>query len=101
MNIHFARVPLTLLLLACCVASTLGQTSRRQLTLEWIFGPEGRTLASVPATAWLDDGGLVILDNRRPLAEQTFEKLHPATGQRQALVDSARALADLRRTVEG
>jgi dipeptidyl-peptidase-4 len=107
MNVHdlaarFARVPFTvLLLLACCVANTLGQTSKRQLTLEWIFGPEGRMVASVPATAWLDEGTLVILDNRRPLPEQTFVKLNPATGQRQSIVDSARALADLRRVVEG
>ena len=99
---RFARVSLTsLLLLVCCVANTLGQTGRRELTLEWIFGPEGRTVASVPATAWLDDGTLVILDDRRPATARTFEKLNPATGQRQALVDSVRALSDLRRTIEG
>jgi len=68
-----------LLILACCVANTLGQTGKRELTLEWIFGPEGRTVASVPATAWLDDGTLVILDDRRPPANRTFEKLNPAT----------------------
>ena len=90
----------TVLLLACCVATTLGQT-RRELTLEWIFSPEGRTVASVPTTAWLDDGSLVILDNRRPPAQQTFEKLNPATGQRQPILDAARALADLKRSVEG
>ena len=107
MNVHdlaarFARRPFTvLLLLACCVTNTTGQTSKRQLTLEWIFGPEGRMVTSVPATAWLDDGTLVILDNRRPPAEQTFEKLNPATGQRLSIVDSARALLDLRRVVEG
>src|SRR3982750_4835172 len=78
-----------LLLLACCVANTLAQTGKRELTLEWIFGPEGRTVASVPATTWLDDGTLVILDDRRPPAARTFEKLNPATGQRQPLVDSA------------
>src|SRR6185503_16274452 len=99
---NFARVSLTvLLLLACCIANVLGQTGRRDLTLEWIFGPEGRTVASVPATAWLDDGSLIILDDRRPANARTFENLNPTTGQRQSLVDSARALWDLRRTVEG
>jgi len=94
------KVPLTILvLLLCCVANTLGQTSKRELTPEWVFGREGRAVASVPATAWLDDGTLVIQDNRRPPAEQTFEKLNPATGQRQPIVDAARALADLRRTI--
>ena len=99
---RFVRVSLTsLLLLVCSVASTLGQTGRRELTLDWIFGPEGRTVASVPATAWLDDGTLVILDDRRPANARTFEKLNPANGQRQALVDSVRALSDLKRTVDG
>ena len=94
------KVPLTvLLLLLCCVANALGQT-KRELTPEWIFGPEGRMVASVPATAWLDDGSLIILDDRRPRAEQTFEKLNPATGQRQSIVNSARALADLRRNID-
>lgn len=84
-----------------CVLNVLGQTGRRELTLEWIFGPEGRPVASVPATVWLDDGALVILDDRRPPAARTFEKLNPATGQRQTIVDAARALADLKRAVEG
>jgi dipeptidyl-peptidase 4 len=106
MNIHdltarFARVLLPGLLLACVVTNTHAQTSKEKLTLDWIFGPEGRMVASVPATAWLDDGSLVMLDNRRPLAERTFEKLNPATGQRQSIVDSARALTELKRIVEG
>ncbi len=98
----FARVTITsLVLLACCVASTLAQTNKRELTLEWIFSPEGRAVASVPTTAWLDDGTLVILDNRRPPAEQTFEKLNPANGQRQSIVDAVKAVTDLRHNVEG
>ena len=96
---RFVRVSLTLLLLACCVANTLGQTEKRELTLEWIFGAEGRAVASVPATAWLADGSLVILDNRRPPAERTFEKLSPATNERRPIVDSARALADLKQAL--
>lgn len=107
MNVHAPAVRLArpalpvLLLLACCAANILAQTGKRELTVEWIFSPEGRAVASVPTTTWLDDGSLVILDNRRPLTERTFEKLNPATGQRQSLVDAARALADLRRAVEG
>ena len=89
------------ILLVCCAAIAPAQTSKRQLSIEWIFGPEGRAVASVPATAWLDDSTLVILDNRRPTREQTFEKLNPATGQRQVIVDSARALADLKIAITG
>ena len=99
---HFARVKLTaLLLLACFAANTLAQTGKRELTLEWVFSQEGRAVAGVPATAWLDDGALVILDNRRAPAERTFEKLDPATGQRRQIVDAKRALAELGQAVEG
>ena len=97
-----ARIPLAvLLLLACCAANTLAQQSKRELTLEWIYGPEGRAVASVPTTAWLDDGTLVMLDNRRPSSERTFEKLNPTTNERRSIVDSARALAALRRSAAG
>lgn len=92
---------LTSVVFVAAVATTLGQTSKRELTLEWIFGPEGRAVASVPTTAWLDDGSLVLLDNRHPRAEQTFEVLNPATGQRQPILDEARALSNLRRAVAG
>ena len=91
-----ARVAFTtLLLLICCVANTPAQ-NKQKLTLEWVFGPEGRAVASVPDTAWLDDGSLMMLDNRRPPAQQTFEWLDITTGQRHAMVDAARALADLK-----
>src|SRR5215831_9559263 len=72
------------------------QSERRQLNLEWIYGPEGRSVASVPQTAWLDDGSLIILDNRRAARERTLEKLNPRNGQRAAIVDPVRALADLK-----
>src|SRR5688572_18653410 len=99
MNVH--RILLTVLLVVCCAATSPAQTTKRELTIEWIFGPEGRSVASVPTTAWLDDGSLVLLDNRRPAAERTFERLNPATGERQPLVDATRALADLKRAVDG
>ena len=103
MKIHkltarFARV---FFLTLCFAASTLAQAEKQKLTLEWIFGPEGRALASVPSTTWLDDGSLVIFDNRRPPNERIFEKLDPASGQRRPMVDSARALAELKRVVDG
>ncbi len=83
-------------LLVVCAQLAAAQSERRPLTLEWIFGPEARAVASVPTTVWLDDGSLVMLDTRRPPRERTFEKLNPASGQRISMVDAARALADLK-----
>jgi dipeptidyl-peptidase-4 len=101
-NIHesssrFARVYFFgLLLFAAWTAVAVAQGERRPLSLEWTFGSEGRSVASLPATAWLDDSSLVILDSRRPARERTLEKLNPASGRREPLVDAARALADLK-----
>ena len=97
-----SRVSLLVLVsIVWCAVTALGQTEKRALTLEWIFGSEGRAVASVPVTAWLDDGTLVMLDNSRQPGERTFEKLNPATNERRPIVDAARALADLKRAVEG
>ena len=94
---RLSRAYLTsLLLLVASAAVAVAQSDKRPLTLEWIFGAEGRAVASVPPTTWLDDGSLVIFDTRRTPGERTFEKLNPATGQRAAMVDAVRALADLK-----
>src|SRR5215204_3721280 len=98
---HFFKLVLTtpfLLLALASVATAQGE--KRLLTLEWMFGAEGRAVASVPQTAWLDDSSLVILDSRRAPRERTFEKLNPATGQRAPMVDAVRALADLKAVVD-
>ena len=90
-----------LILLLFCAAAGFGQTEKRQLTLEWIFGPEGRSVASTAPTTWLNDGTLIIFDNRRPARERTFEKLDPATGERNPIADRATGVASLNSTVEG
>lgn len=61
MNVH--NLAVLLLLIVCCVANTLGQTSKRELTVEWVVGPEGRAVAGVPTTAWLD-GKRILKDMR-------------------------------------
>ena len=77
------------------LTAVFAQPEKRQLTLEWIFSPEGRSVASLPATAWLDDGTFVLLDSRKPASERTFERLNPATAARQAIFDRAKLLASL------
>src|SRR5215207_8752632 len=74
-------------------------TAANGLTLEWVYGDEGRRVASVPAHAWLSDGRLLLLDVRRPPAERTFEVLDPSTGARQPALDMAAAVASLKSLV--
>lgn len=90
------------IILCLALASTLSaQTEKRQLTLEWIFGPEGRSVASLPPTSWLDDGTAIMLDTRRPASERTFERLDPAKSMRRIVVERAKVLASLSAGVEG
>src|SRR5688572_1058095 len=97
----YSRLGLRVLVLCLGLASIAhAQTQKRQVTLEWIFGPEGRSVGSLPPTAWLDDGTLILLDNRRPAPERTFERLDPSSGRSQPLVDQTRALTDLRSVVK-
>ncbi|MDT5270326.1 MAG: hypothetical protein QOH49_2512 [Acidobacteriota bacterium] len=36
--------------------------SANGLTMEWVLGDEGRSVASLPTHAWLSDGRLMLLD---------------------------------------
>ena len=84
-----------LLLFASFASVAAGQTRTQPISLEWIFGPEGRSVTSLPSTTWLDDGTFIILDSRRPANERTFERQNPATSSRQPIVDRAKAVAGL------
>jgi dipeptidyl-peptidase-4 len=73
-----------------------GATSIPALTVDWIFGEDGKSIARLPAAQWLADGSLLLLDATRPDVERTFERIDPATGERRPLLDMARAVASLR-----
>lgn len=70
-------------------------TAADGLTTEWVFGDEGRRVASLPTHAWLSDGRLLLLDVRRPPEERAFEFFDPATGARRPAFDMAAAVAGL------
>jgi hypothetical protein len=60
-------------LFAACLFSVAASSrgfAQQRLTLDWVFGENGRALARVPSFAWLDDGTAVIYDTRRPAAER-------------------------------
>jgi dipeptidyl-peptidase 4 len=83
------------------VAALSAQTEKRQLTLEWIYSSEGRGVAGLPPTAWLDDGSFVVFNNRVPVAQRTFEKYDPATARSTSIIDPAKGLASLASVADG
>lgn len=76
-------------------AANAQQSSKTNLTVEWIFSDEGRRVASLPSNAWLADGKLMLYDGRRPPAQRAFEILDPATGARRIALDMSAAVASL------
>jgi dipeptidyl-peptidase 4 len=88
--------PIVTPILMPLAAQTVAQAaSKAPFTLDWVFGDDGRRIASLPSTVWLADGSLMIYDSRLPAAERTFEILDPATGARWKAVDMAAAVASL------
>lgn len=58
-------------------------------------------MTRLPRYAWTADGSILLLDERRPPDERTFERIDSATGARRAAVDRAAALASLAALREG
>jgi len=76
-------------------AASLHADERRPLTVEWITGPEAEQVTRLPRYAWTSDGALLLLDERRPPAERTIERIDPTAGTRRPAVDAPAALASL------
>jgi hypothetical protein len=68
----------------------------RELGVEWITGPEAEQVTKLPRYDWTGDGAVLLLDERKPPAERTFETLDPQTGARRAAVNRDVALASLK-----
>lgn len=94
-------LPVLCLCLFLSTGAVAGQkrSEKEAITVEWIYGPEGRRAVALPFIRWLADGTLLIYDPGRPEAERALERLDPETGWRQALFEVKQALARLRNIV--
>lgn len=84
-------LPVAVVLLACA-----GSAQQPALTPEWIYSEEGSKVARVPSHVWLEDGSVILYDTAPPPAQRTFEKLGPAGGSLQPILDMAKAVASLK-----
>lgn len=87
--------------LTALIALPLPAAERRPLTVDWITSPEADRIARLPRYAWTADGSILLLDERRPAAERTFERLDPESGKRRSVTDRAAALASLAALLDG
>jgi dipeptidyl-peptidase 4 len=81
--------------LAALIAPSVRAAEPRPLTVEWISSPEADQITRLPRFAWTADGEILLLDERRPAAERTFERLDPKSGKRRIVVDRAAAISSL------
>jgi dipeptidyl-peptidase-4 len=84
------RFVLPALLCLLSFTTVLAQ-EKQKLTLESMNDPTLRQAYVTPRTWWLDDNTAIILDTRKPLAEQQLERLDPQTGKRTTLLDQKKA----------
>ncbi len=87
---------LALCLLSCAGVERREESSKQELSIEWIFGPGPQEVASVPQVQWCSDGAALIYDGRLPAEQRTIERLDPVTNERTPLVDSKAAVANLK-----
>ncbi len=71
------------------------EKGKEEMTVEWIYGPEGLRAAALPYVQWLEDNTLLVYDVGRPEAERLVERLDPKTGRRHTLVEAKQVLAQL------
>ncbi len=76
-------------------ARTLAAQTPRPLTVDWIYGEEAVAASRLPKFAWTSGSALLLLDDHKPPAARTIERVDAKTGQRRAAVDAAAALASL------
>src|SRR5262249_12464853 len=88
------RTGLAVLALAC--ASSLAAQEVLKVTVDWIFSDDGESVGKSPSTLWTSEGALLLLDERKPKAERTIERVRPETGARSAAVNAKTALDSLR-----
>jgi dipeptidyl-peptidase-4 len=91
-----ARARLCVIVISLLAATcSLSAQQAPVLTTAWIYSEEGAHIAEVPEVAWLQDGSVLLFDNRLPESQRTFEKLDPATGNRQAALNMSQAVTSL------
>ncbi len=89
------KVSRFVLVLLLAGAPLLAQ-ERKDITVAWAYSDEGEAVTKVPQFVWTSGGDVLLLDERRPKAERTLERIKASTGERRAAVDRAVAFASLK-----
>ena len=90
------RYLFTILALILFVSPYLLAQDKEEITVEWIYSNKSVEISSLPSFTWLNDGRVLLYDNRKPLKERTFEFLDPASGTRTPALNKEQALSSFK-----
>ncbi len=82
-------------MLLLAAAPLLAQTPK-EISVAWCYSDDGEAVGKTPKTYWTSDGDVLLLDETRPAASRTLERVRAATGERRPAFDGAKAMAGLR-----
>ncbi len=77
-------------------SAALPAQDRKDITVAWAYGDEAEAATKMPQTVWTTGGDVLLLDETKPAAERTLERVKGSTGERRPAVDRAAALASLK-----
>jgi dipeptidyl-peptidase-4 len=83
-------------LLLLLAAAHLFAQAPKDVTVAWAYSDEAEAATKMPLFAWTSGGDVLLLDETKPKAERTIERVKASTGQRKTAVDRAATLASLK-----
>lgn len=101
MNSSFlSRYFTTILVFIFLLNPSLSAQDKGEITVEWIYGNKSAEITAIPSFTWLNDGTVLLYDNRKPPKKRTFEYLDPASGKRTPALDRDKALSSFKELTE-
>jgi dipeptidyl-peptidase-4 len=78
----------------------LAQDKKEEITVEWIYSNKSGEITAIPSFTWLNDGTVLLYDNRKPPKKRTFEYLDSVSGKRTPALDRDKALSSFKELTE-
>lgn len=94
MNLSSVKNYLLMILVSVLLLSPfLLAQEKEEITVEWIYSNKSAEISTLPSFTWLNDGNVLLYDNRKPPKERTFEIFDPASGNRSPALDKDKAMS--------
>jgi dipeptidyl-peptidase-4 len=69
---------------------------KQNVTIEWIYSDESKSITNLPNVFWLKNNSAVIYNSKKENQQNNFELLNPETGQTKILFDVNKSLESLK-----